>query len=395
MSTAWILAVLGYCGHLCLMVAVINRIHSFAIPRWLLECIDLAWYFLAVLPFVLILRAFSLDAFRSWSSFTNHGFLAYYLLVSCLFLVYAIVTRPRVLTTLATTPCIRSQRSEVLDLSQEPTLFRNCRPLARLAASLPTNQVFRIEVTQKELVLERLPPVLDGLTITHLSDLHLTGQLPPIFYRRIAERTNELGADLIAITGDIVEKLSCLDWLEETLGILRAPLGIYFVLGNHELRIRNTPRVRAALQGLGWIDLGGTTHTISHREGSLFLGGNELPWHAPPAEIPSNSNDYSLQNSVRILLSHSPDQWPWALERKIDLMLAGHTHGGQIRLPVVGPIFSPSRYGVEYCAGIFHKPPMLLHVTRGLSGTRPLRFRCAPEIARLTLRSQTRSLAHE
>jgi uncharacterized protein len=62
-------------------------------------------------------------------------------------------------------------------------------------------------------------------------------------------------------------------------------------------------------------------------------------------------------------------------------MLAGHTHGGQIRLPVVGPVFSPSRFGVRYASGTFFRAPTLMHVSRGLSGTRPLRFNCRPELA--------------
>ena len=64
---------------------------------------------------------------------------------------------------------------------------------------------------------------------------------------------------------------------------------------------------------------------------------------------------------------------------------AGHTHGGQIRLPIVGPIVAPSRYGVKYASGLFHEPPTLMHVSRGVCGVHPLRFNCPPELALLTL----------
>jgi len=68
-------------------------------------------------------------------------------------------------------------------------------------------------------------------------------------------------------------------------------------------------------------------------------------------------------------------------------MLAGHTHGGQIRLPVVGPIVSPSYYGVHYASGVFYVRPTLLHVSRGLSGEEALRINCRPEVSKLVLRS--------
>jgi predicted MPP superfamily phosphohydrolase len=85
------------------------------------------------------------------------------------------------------------------------------------------------------------------------------------------------------------------------------------------------------------------------------------------------------------LLAHSPDQLSWARRGDGDLMLAGHTHGGQIRLPLIGPVFSPTRDGVQFAAGLFHAPPTILNVSRGLSAELPLRMNCAPEIIHLTL----------
>jgi predicted MPP superfamily phosphohydrolase len=66
-------------------------------------------------------------------------------------------------------------------------------------------------------------------------------------------------------------------------------------------------------------------------------------------------------------------------------MLAGHTHGGQIRFPGIGAILAPSRYGVRYAAGTFHLPPVVMHVSRGISGLQPLRFNCLPELTKLVL----------
>ena len=68
-------------------------------------------------------------------------------------------------------------------------------------------------------------------------------------------------------------------------------------------------------------------------------------------------------------------------------MLAGHTHGGQVRLPWIGAIVAPSRHGVRYASGTFFEPPTVMHVSRGLSAEKPLRWNCAPELTKLTLRS--------
>ncbi|HTI52000.1 MAG TPA: metallophosphoesterase, partial [Planctomycetaceae bacterium] len=71
---------------------------------------------------------------------------------------------------------------------------------------------------------------------------------------------------------------------------------------------------------------------------------------------------------------------------QIDLMLAGHNHGGQVRLPFFGPVYSPSAFGTHYASGVFWEPPTLLYVSRGIAGRHPLRWNCRPELTRLILR---------
>ena len=89
----------------------------------------------------------------------------------------------------------------------------------------------------------------------------------------------------------------------------------------------------------------------------------------------------------RILLSHSPDRLAWAARWGIDLMLSGHNHGGQIRFPLIGPVFMPSLYSRRYDRGFFRAGPTLLHVSQGIGGQHPLRYGgCAPEISRFVLR---------
>jgi predicted MPP superfamily phosphohydrolase len=129
--------------------------------------------------------------------------------------------------------------------------------------------------------------------------------------------------------------------------------------------------------------LGGRRRQIDINGQPVMLMGNELPWikHEPPAAC----GFAETTSSLRIVLSHSPDQLRWARAQDADLMLAGHTHGGQICIPPLGAIFSPSAAGVKYVAGVYYSPPTILHVTRGVSGDTPFRWRCPPEIAHLRL----------
>ena len=108
------------------------------------------------------------------------------------------------------------------------------------------------------------------------------------------------------------------------------------------------------------------------------------PWCNLNPESRTLNRD-SLPYPFRILLSHSPDQLPWAQASGFDLMLAGHNHGGQIRLPYFGALIAPSWYGCRYAGGLYCEPPTLLHVSRGLCGIHPIRLNCPPELALLTL----------
>jgi predicted MPP superfamily phosphohydrolase len=192
--------------------------------------------------------------------------------------------------------------------------------------------------------------------------------------------------DLVVVTGDIVDKEACLDWIPATLGRLTAKHGVYFILGNHDKRIRDTAKLRKILTSSGLVDVGGRVVGIEVEGGEIHLAGNELPWFPLRADADRFKPQAREASVFRVLLSHTPDQYLWARDRNYHLMLAGHCHGGQIRLPVLGPIVSPSRYGARYASGLFFETPTLLHVSRGLSGTHPLRFNCQPELVKLVLR---------
>jgi len=251
-------------------------------------------------------------------------------------------------------------------------------PLVRL----PLNQILQLDLSEWVLDVPRMAPALDGLSIVHLSDLHLTGRVGKAYFRELVRVSNELRPDLVCITGDIIDRAACVDWLADTIGQLVARHGVYFVLGNHDYDV-DFDRLRRTLQQHGLIDLGGRWRTVEIDGTPVVLAGNERPWIVTP-EL-EDGVPPAVAGSLRILLAHTPDQLAWARAHEADLLLAGHTHGGQIRLPPLGAICSPSIEGVKYISGVYYVPPTILHVTRGVSGDIPVRWNCRPEIAHLRL----------
>ena len=259
------------------------------------------------------------------------------------------------------------------------------RPLAlslkcKLESRIPLNQIFDLAIERIELPVVGLPTQLDGYRIAHLSDVHLTGDVHPDFTRYAVDRGTEWRPHLMALTGDIIDKQVCIDWLAEVFSPARARDGCYYVLGNHDTRIVDSQQTREAMDRAGWTDLG--SRGLSRELGGVpsLLIGNEHPWYQRPVI------DQQGEEPFRLLLSHCSDQLSWARKHNVTLMLAGHTHGGQGRLPLAGPLLSPSFHGSRYASGDFFKPPTTMHVTRGLSGIHLMRINCRPELSLLTLR---------
>lgn len=384
------LALVALVGHVSLAVASVNRLHGLGWPRPLLKVCDAFWCtFTFGVPF-------GIAAWHTQNLFTGHppdlglpltqGVYAYLAVATLACLVAVAVKLDQILTT-RTTPLLKSNHTRRIDLIQQLGKRPVGTMLTQWLSRLPYNEIFMLDVRDKTIVLPRLAPQLGGLTITHLSDLHMTGQLTPPFYDEIVRQSNKLASDIVVITGDIVEKKACLPWIATSLGQLVAPHGVYFVLGNHEQRLGDELLIRRTLTDAGLIDLGGHLQRIEINGCPIVLAGNERPWYQHPPELRNIEGPSPTQPILRIGLAHSPDQLPWARANELDLLLAGHTHGGQVRLPLLGPVFAPSLRGVTHASGTFYVEPTLLHVSRGLSGVRPVRVNCAPELARLVIQS--------
>jgi predicted MPP superfamily phosphohydrolase len=248
---------------------------------------------------------------------------------------------------------------------------------------LPFNCVFRVDFTDLTLELPNLPAAWDGLTVLHLSDLHFIGTPARAYFDRVIDELVAAGPpDVVALTGDFVDTLTHHRWIIPVLGRLRWREAGLAILGNHDYYFR-PERVRRRLARLGYRVLGNRREVVTVRGLPLTAIGHEGPWFRPgpdPTGLP--------EGGFRLLLSHTPDNFAWAVRNRVDLMLSGHVHGGQVRLPLIGSIFVPSRVGRRYDTGTFAVGPTVMHVNRGLSGKEPLRVRCHPQVSRLTLRAR-------
>jgi predicted MPP superfamily phosphohydrolase len=246
------------------------------------------------------------------------------------------------------------------------------------------------EVVDVPVTLARLPPALDGFTIVQLTDLHVGGTIGRPFIAELTARTNALGADLIVLTGDLVD--GSVDQLRDAvapLGELRAPHGVYLVTGNHEyyagatawvdhfaalgLRVLRNERVEIARGGAAF-DLAG----IDDHSAGKFTAG-----HGPDVARALAGRDPAR---AVVLLAHQPRQVRVAARHDVDLQLSGHTHGGQ-----VWPwhyIVSLQQGGL--LAGRYTIGQTQLYVSRGPSyWGPPVRVGAPPEITRVILRAGT------
>jgi predicted MPP superfamily phosphohydrolase len=274
-----------------------------------------------------------------------------------------------------------SVRSQVLDVPAKLGYRPTGRGKGQWLASLPGNQICTVEMVERTLRLPRLPAAWDGLSILHLSDLHLCGTPDRHFYRVVMEHCAAWEPDLVCVTGDIADSFHHQGWIVPALGWLRWKVAAFAILGNHDYYY-DPPFIRRRLTRLGMTYLGNGWQQAEVRGEPLVVIGHEGPWGGPAPDLTGCPT-----GPFRLCLSHTPDNIRWARRHGIDLMLSGHVHGGQIRFPILGSLLVPSRYGRRYDCGTFHEKPTFLHVSRGLGGEHPVRYGCRPEVTRIILQA--------
>lgn len=259
--------------------------------------------------------------------------------------------------------------------------------------------VYSGEISRHELVVQRrevklreLPAAFEGFRIAQISDIHLDEFTEPFFLTEVVHRLNRLRPDLVLLTGDFITR-GALTFLasehaahrcSEILSTLQCPLR-FGVLGNHDVSV-SAPMVIDALAQAKVPILQNRYVPIEKDGARMWLCGVEDPATSRPdldLAIPAKPDGPVL------LMAHEPDYADTVATHQrashIDLIFSGHTHGGQVRLPVLGAMVLPPM-GKKYPEGLYTVGPMQLYVNRGLGTVGlPFRLNCPPEITEVTL----------
>ncbi|MDG4550935.1 MAG: metallophosphoesterase family protein [Candidatus Contendobacter sp.] len=233
-----------------------------------------------------------------------------------------------------------------------------------------------IQVRRNEVVIPRLPAAFDGFTLLHLSDLHLDAD--PAYPAALIERLRQVDYDLCVITGDFRAKThgphdAAITALAQVRPHLRGP--VYAILGNHD-SIRMAPGIEA----LGITLLLNESIRLERRGATIHLAGIDDP-HYFQADNFDKATQSIPSDAVAILLSHSPETYQRAAHAGFDLMLSGHTHGGQVCLPGGIALMTNADCPRRFCKGAWRYHAMQGYTSVG-SGASVVgvRFNCPPEI---------------
>ncbi len=257
--------------------------------------------------------------------------------------------------------------------------------IGALIASYPfciERYIFQVNVYR--IPVPNLPPKFNGYTITQLTDLHHGFLMPQKTIEKIIHKTNSLQNDLVVCTGDyILEKNGTkqIDSVWPQLMKLNARDGVYSVLGNHD-HWGSTDR------SLYWLERSG--QSIRHKAVPIYRGEEKI-WIGGAGDYLEDDLgiDDAFQHvhysECKILLSHNPDSADADYKTPIDLMISGHTHGGQVIVPFIGPPILPVKNKL-YSSGLIRTEGTNLYISRGLGwAIIPVRFNCLPEISVLRL----------
>jgi predicted MPP superfamily phosphohydrolase len=254
--------------------------------------------------------------------------------------------------------------------------------MARVAFAEP----FMLAIERQEIYLRRLPKALDGLRIVHLSDLHYGPIVNPAHLERAIAAANDLQPDFIALTGDYISHdRSYAAPCAEVVGRLRARHGVFAVLGNHDhwtdaaliADLFRSEGITVLLNEGMRIDLNGESFWLAGVNDTM-VGLEDLPLALAG----------SVDDEMKLLLAHNPIILRRAARQGVDLVLSGHTHGGQVTLrPEKNLSGRPRR---RLLRGLGRRGNTQIYVTRGLGTVvLPIRYGCPPEISVLELRSMT------
>jgi len=250
-----------------------------------------------------------------------------------------------------------------------------------------------LELNHLQIPIANLPASFAGLRIVQMSDFHGGRQVTPAYLREAVELAQAQDPDVIVLTGDFVHKgFRHVAQVAQVLGRLQSPLGVFAVLGNHDFSVRNALGIRRhqhlhqavsdALKDQGIRVLQNETQMLTRGGEHLYLAGVEDLW----------SRVCDLERTLgglapavpRVLLAHNPCTVEHLQGHRCDLILSGHTHGGQVNLPGVGRLALGPR-GRRFAAGLYQVEGTTLYVNKGIGFGFRIRYGVRPEVAVLTL----------
>ena len=247
-----------------------------------------------------------------------------------------------------------------------------------------------LQTTETALVSPALPPAFDGLRIVELADLH--GRVFGRGSRRLLAAVRRAEPDLICIDGDLFDERTDLAMLPPLLRGLCAIAPVYYVTGNHEWRVPGLRGILAQMRACGVTVLQDDWRVLRRGEDALVLAGTDDPCgpaeRKTPAELIADIRAEAGEAAFLLLLAHRNDQLPQWSALGVQAVLAGHCHGGVVRLPFVGGLFGTDRrLFPAWDAGLYRQGETALYVSRGLGYTN-VHFRLfnRPEVAVIVLR---------
>ena len=248
-----------------------------------------------------------------------------------------------------------------------------------------------VEVTRADVYVERMPPAFDGYRILHISDIHGGSPLYRASVRERLAAAEGMTVDLVVFTGDLASQTDAVEDAASALGELKARDGIVAVLGNHDYWM-GEEKVSGALAAVG-VRVLRNEHMVVERGGErLYLVGVEDCCYVGRDDLLGALRGVP-EGAPVVVATHSPDIVLKPLAARASAILSGHTHGGQVVFPWIGPLYVPTKLGRRRMSGLLSVGGTVLYVNRGLGEiSPPMRLNCPPEIAVLTLRRKPESV---
>ena len=271
------------------------------------------------------------------------------------------------------------------------SFLRNALGLGAAAVAVPTlvagygfAEATRLHIDRQTIAVPRLPAAFRGLTVAFVTDIHHGPFVSEADVAAVVRTTLALAPDLIVLGGDYsLRDGKYIAPCFELLAALSAPLGVYGVLGNHDYR-HGLAETRAGMKRAGIVELTNRGVPLEVGGGRLHLAGVDDLWHGQPDAAAALRGVTATDASI--LVSHNPDFAETLRDRRVGLVLSGHTHGGQVVLPGYGAPALSSRYGRKYAHGLVEAPATQVYVSAGTGmSVLPVRVGCRPEITRVTL----------